>query len=133
MIKGKCNCGEVSFQANIEIQDIYVCHCSICRRSTGSNGIPAVIVKKKKFEWLSGTEKITKWIKPEGSWERQFCKVCGSPLPDFNDNDSMYIPAGVITEGGNSLEVAHHIWVNSKAEWDKIGDSGKLHPESFGS
>lgn len=29
-----------------------------------------------------------------------------------------------IEEGGESLSVIHHIWVDSKAVWDEIGDSG---------
>ena len=34
-------------------------------------------------------------------------------------------------EGGESLEVIHHIWVDSKAPWEQIGDSGRQHREAF--
>jgi hypothetical protein len=43
----------------------------------------------------------------------------------------MYIPVGLITKGGESLRVTHHIWVESKAVWDEIGGSGKQHQQSF--
>ncbi len=43
----------------------------------------------------------------------------------------MFVPAGLISEGGEALRVAHHIWVDSKAGWDEIGDSGKQHPGAF--
>jgi hypothetical protein len=43
----------------------------------------------------------------------------------------MFVPAGVIAEGGEKLKVAHHIWVGSKAVWDEIGDAGKQHREGF--
>jgi hypothetical protein len=43
----------------------------------------------------------------------------------------MFVPAGLITEGGENLRVAHHIWVGSKAVWDEIGDTGKQHAEAF--
>ena len=43
----------------------------------------------------------------------------------------MFIPAGTISEGGESLEVIHHIFVDSKAGWDTICDSGKQHREGF--
>jgi hypothetical protein len=43
----------------------------------------------------------------------------------------MFIPAGLIIQGGERLRVAHHVWVDSKADWDEIGDSGRKHPEAF--
>ena len=42
-----------------------------------------------------------------------------------------FVPAGMIEEGGESLEVIHHIWADSKAPRDEIGDSGKQHREAF--
>jgi len=44
----------------------------------------------------------------------------------------MFVPAGLITLGGDELKIAHHIWVDSKANWDEIGDKGKQHPFEFG-
>jgi hypothetical protein len=43
----------------------------------------------------------------------------------------MFVPAGLISEGGESLRVKHHIWVDSKAVWDEIGDTGERHREAF--
>jgi TPP-dependent indolepyruvate ferredoxin oxidoreductase alpha subunit len=39
----------------------------------------------------------------------------------------MYVPAGLIEEGGNSLRVAHDIYIDFNAPWDIIGDSGLQH------
>ena len=44
----------------------------------------------------------------------------------------MYVPAGLITVGDEGLKVAHHIWVDSKATWDEIGDNGEQHKQAFG-
>lgn len=131
MAKGACNCGAVTFEIQTELSDIYVCHCSICRRSTGTGGIAVVVVDKNEFRWLSGEEQVKTWHKPGHDWATSFCSTCGSPLPGANDETSMYVPVGLITEGGEKLKVAHHIWVNSKANWEAIGDKGKLHPEAF--
>jgi hypothetical protein len=43
----------------------------------------------------------------------------------------MFVPAGLLSEGHEELKVIHHIWVDSKANWDEIGDSGKQHSEAF--
>ena len=39
----------------------------------------------------------------------------------------MYVPAGLIEEGGDSLRVAHYIYIGFNAPWDIIGDSGIQH------
>ena len=131
MVKGECNCGEVSFEIAAEISDVYVCHCSICRRATGAGGIAVTVVSKKAFSWQGGENAIKMWAKPGHDWQTSFCKHCGSSLPGSNDDERMYVPVGLITQGGDDLKVAHHIWVNSKASWEVIGDEGKQHPEEF--
>ncbi|WP_018996155.1 GFA family protein [Hirschia maritima] len=133
MITGKCNCGTVSFRANAKVQDIYMCHCSICQKFTGSGGIPVIIVPKDKFSWLSGEDNVKIWKKPNADWESNFCNTCGSPAPGKNDDSTMFIPVGVITQGSETLKMAHHIFVGSKPKWTNICDEGKQHPEEFGS
>jgi len=130
MVKGVCNCGSVKFEVNSHLEDIYFCHCSICRKSTGSGGIAVVIVPITNFSWVTGQDQITKWSKPEHDWNTSFCKCCGSPLPDNDSESNMYVPAGLLSEGTEMLKVAHHIWVDSKADWEIIGDTGKQHGEA---
>jgi len=131
MITGSCNCGQVAFEVRADPKDIYFCHCSICRRYTGVNGIAVIVVANADFHWQGGEDNITHWSKPDADWDAHFCKTCGSPVPGPNDPERMFIPAGLIREGGEELAVAHHIWTASKASWDEITDSGKQHPEAF--
>ena len=127
MVGGKCNCGSVSFEVNAPLSDIYVCHCSICRRFSGGCGMPVVIVKNDDFQWLSGHESIRVWRKPDAEWEAHFCSICGSALPGMNDPDTMFVPAGILPADLKGLEVKHHIFVGSKACWDEIAGAGKQH------
>jgi hypothetical protein len=131
MATGECNCGAVRFEIDADLAGVFVCHCSICRRSTGSNGIAVVVFPKDRFRWLRGQELISTWSKPGTHWQTWFCSVCGSPVPGENDATRMFAPAGCLTEGGAALRVIHHIWVDSKAPWDEIGDAGQQHPEAF--
>jgi hypothetical protein len=131
MATGECNCGAVQFEIDADLASVFVCHCSICRRSTGSSGIAVVLVPKDQFRWVRGEEHIAMWKKPNTNWETWFCRVCGSPVPGENDPAKMFVPAGSITQGGDALRVAHHIWVGSKAAWDEIGDEGQQHVEGF--
>ena len=132
MVEGECNCGAVAFKAEASILDVYICHCSICRKSTGSSGIAVAIVENDQFDWLKGQEYITRWQKPGHDWHTYFCAICGSSLPGPNDSQRMYLPVGSLTTGHENLRVAHHIYVGSKASWDEIGDSGKQHKGAFG-
>ena len=131
MVHGQCNCGAVNFTITSSLTDVIVCHCSICRRATGSNGIAILIVDNGNFEWTGGEKLITSWQKPDSDWEMWFCSRCGSPVPGRNDDSRMFVPAGLIDDDSVSLHVAHHIWVGSKAEWDEIGDDGRQHLEAF--
>lgn len=131
MAMGDCNCGAVKYETEGDLWGVFVCHCSICRRSTGSNGIAVVLVPKENFRWIQGEEHIARWNKPDTHWQTWFCRICGSRVPGENDPKRMFVPAGSITRGGDALTVIHHIWVGSKAAWDEIGDQGKQHTEEF--
>jgi hypothetical protein len=131
MALGACNCTAIRFEISAELSDVYICHCSICRRATGSNGIAVVVVDKTDFRWVGGEEHVYSWKKPDADWEIWFCRICGSPVPGLNDESRMFVPAALITDGGDSLKVKHHIWVDSKAVWDEIGDAGRQHREAF--
>ena len=131
MARGECNCGAVQFEIDADLTDVVVCHCSICRRSTGSNGIAVVVVPKDRLRWIQGEDHIVMWSKPNADWQTWFCRACGSPIPGRNDQARMFVPAASLTQGGDALRVAHHVWVSSKAVWDEIGDAGKQHAEQF--
>ncbi len=131
MATGACNCGAIRFEVSEDLTDVIVCHCSICRKATGSSGIAVIVVATDKFSWLEGEALICTWRKPDADWAMSFCRNCGSPVPGANDAKQTFIPAGLISEGGGDLTVAHHIWVDSKATWDELGDGGRRHRQAF--
>ncbi|MCV0428355.1 MAG: GFA family protein [Roseibium sp.] len=65
MADGECNCGAVAFLVNTELKDAFDCHCSMCRKSTGSNGIPMVVVSNTAFRLLHGKGSIVSWKNPD--------------------------------------------------------------------
>jgi len=133
MVRGECNCGAVAFEIDADLSEVIVCHCSVCRRSTGSSGIAVVVIDNDSFRWTRGENQISTWKKPNADWQTWFCRSCGSPLPGENDESRMFVPAGLISDGGESLRIAHHIWVDSRAAWDEIADSGQQHREAYAS
>ncbi len=74
---------------------------------------------------------IACWKKPNADWQSWFCRNYDSAMPGANDGMNMFVPAGLPEAEAKNLEIAYHIWVDSKAFWDKISDSGKQHKREF--
>ncbi len=60
---GSCLCNEVKFSVTKKINTVYHCHCSLCRKQTGTGANAATLVNKDKFEWLSGLELVRTYKK----------------------------------------------------------------------
>lgn len=123
---GKCLCGRVEFSINGKLPDFYQCHCSLCRKLSGSASDTATFLDLAQFNWIRGKENINVFRLPSG-YRSDFCKTCGSTVPHLMENKKQYwIPAGLL-EGVTESVVAAHLFVASKAAWDHIGDGGKLY------
>jgi len=129
---GSCNCGNVAFEVFTDLSDVYVCHCSLCRKSTGGSGIAVSVISSDHFKWLKGERFVSHWRKPNHDWETSFCTVCGSPLPGKNDDEHVYLPVSLLDSGDIELTVKHHLFVGSKAPWEEIGDDGVQHEAGYG-
>ena len=128
---GSCNCGAIAFSVYQPLSGVFICHCSICRKSTGSGGVAVTIVKNENLLITRGEGLIKYWKKPAHDWLTQFCRECGSPLPGKNDDNHVFIPVSLLDSGYENLKVEHHLFVDSKAPWEELGVSGKQHPGQF--
>ncbi len=119
-MKGSCLCGEVTFALKGEIPNLYQCHCSLCRKVSGSSSNSAMLIKSENFSWLAGQHRISSYARSSG-FRSDFCSSCGSPLPNpLKNGNGYWIPVGLL-EGTSALEIGAHLYVNSKAPWDIIG------------
>lgn len=127
-MKGRCLCGRVGFEISGELPRLYQCHCSLCRRVTGSSANAAMIVDHEQFEWLRGAELVREYA-TETDYKSHFCSHCGSPLPNpTRDDSAWWVPVGLLDDSGE-LELAMHLYVDSKAGWDTIPNAGEQHAE----
>jgi len=128
-MRGKCLCGEVEFVVSGTLPNIYQCHCSLCRKATGSASNTALIVQSESFQWVCGQERIASFVKDAG-YRSDFCSKCGSPLPNpLKGGAEYWIPVGLFEDNAN-LEIAAHLHVGSKASWDVIASSGIQYQEA---
>lgn len=116
-MRGQCLCGKVEFEIDGNRFKLYQCHCSLCRKQSGSQSNAATIVPNEKFRWLRGIENISSW-KKESGFRSDFCSACGSPVPNpLRGLPYFWVPAGLLESGG-SLKIAAHLCVASKAAWE---------------
>jgi len=132
-MKGECLCGGVKFRIEGNIPNLYQCHCSLCRKVTGSSANAATFVKQENFRWLSGQDKISSFQKPTG-YRSDFCSVCGSPVPNqLRGMELLWVPAGLLEESFKAA-VNVHLHMNSAASWERDSVDGvrlEAGPESL--
>ncbi len=119
-MEGRCLCGALAFNLKVEKGEIYQCHCSKCRRVTGSAANANLIVKLDDFRWLKESAELQRYVTEMG-WVSSFCKRCGSRAPIIDKKRAIvYVPAGSLHQD-KTLSVTLHIHTGSKASWDIIG------------
>ncbi|XXG95606.1 1 3-beta-glucanosyltransferase gel4 [Hypoxylon texense] len=89
--EGGCFCGKVRISYEGEPVGKAVCHCTDCRKITGSTYSTNLIVPGAGFKILSGTPKsISKVAESGKEITSHFCGDCGTTLfrdgPSFGDN-----------------------------------------------
>ena len=128
MITGQCLCGEVKYEIEGKISPIWLCHCGKCRRSSGSAFHSSAVCSPKQFRWVAGSESISEYVDTPG-YKTRFCSRCGSPVPAYLEQfDLVFLHAGGL-DGDPGRQVAHHIFVGSKAPWFEITDELPKHAE----
>jgi len=120
MYKGSCLCGAVRFEIHGEIQDIIYCHCSQCRKAQGSAFACNGNLDAAQFKFISGEKELTGY-QSSPAQTKYFCKNCGSPIISKNDAIpyKVRVRLGVIESDIVERPTAH-IFVTSKANWEKI-------------
>lgn len=118
---GECLCGQVKFEIEGELANFYQCHCSLCRKATGSASNTATFVKADSFRWIYGQSNISTFQKPTG-YRNDFCSVCGSLVPNpLRDTDLVWVPAGLLNEGTAS-QISIHLHLSSAVSWEAEAD-----------
>ncbi|MCH7742001.1 MAG: GFA family protein [Proteobacteria bacterium] len=119
-MKGSCLCGKCKFEIEGELGQINKCHCTKCRKVSGTGSNAVLWIEPNNLKWI-GSEDYVKTHEMEDGWQSVFCRECGSPLPRLISAEAWIVPAGVLDE---ELEVVvrAHIYVENNPPWEVIGD-----------
>src|SRR5690348_2471717 len=77
-LAGKCFCGAVQYSVADEFVYAANCHCSNCRRTTGSAFKPFAGIEREKIVLTKGRDDLLIFGEEQGN--DTHCKVCGSLL-----------------------------------------------------
>ena len=120
---GQCSCGSIAFNFLSDNFYAYQCHCSVCRKATGSAFSTTVMASEANFEWAHGQNMVATYTKESG-YKVSFCSRCGSPLPNKFRGLPLYtVPAGSL-ENADSVKVVVHLHLRSKVAWDREPAAG---------
>ncbi len=120
MYQGSCLCGSVKFEIADAIDSIIHCHCSLCRKSSGTAFATNGFVRTADFTVTEGQSELSAFESRPGR-ERYFCSKCGSPIYSSNiqDPDRIRIRLGVVDSDVVERPISHN-FVSSKADWEDL-------------
>ncbi|MFI5314998.1 MAG: GFA family protein [Myxococcota bacterium] len=98
------------------------CHCSDCRRASGSAFAANAGVARQDFRVAAGTDLLRSYESSPNKF-RWFCSRCGSPIYTVipSEPNGVRIRLGTL-EDDPGIRPDFHIFVGSKAPWHAITD-----------
>lgn len=123
-LKGSCLCGAVHYVVVGEPTRFYHCHCSRCRKSSGTGHATNLFVAGSQLEFTRGEELVRRYKIPEAErFTRQFCSQCGSSIARVvSELNGIVIPAGSLDSDPPIMPQARIYW-DSRAQWSCGEDS----------
>ncbi|MGX9178244.1 GFA family protein [Mesorhizobium sp. BHbdii] len=120
MLAGKCLCGAVQYAVADEFIYAANCHCSNCRRTTGSAFKPFAGIERERLSLTKGEDNLQ--IFGEEAGHDTHCKTCGSLLYSVvRDGAFVHVAMGTLVDEP-TIRPTQHIFVGSKAKWFTITD-----------
>ncbi|ESX82160.1 MULTISPECIES: GFA family protein [unclassified Mesorhizobium] len=119
-LTGKCLCGAVQYA----VADAFIyaanCHCSNCRRTTGSAFKPFAGIERDRLSLTRGEDNLM--IFGDETGHNAHCKTCGSLLYSVVRGGAfVHVAMGTLVDEP-TIRPTQHIFVGSKAKWFTITD-----------
>jgi hypothetical protein len=127
MLSGECLCGGVRYRVEDNFLYALNCHCSQCRKATGSAFKPFADIERSKLSVIEGGDALL--IFGEENGHDAHCKRCGSLLYSVvREGQYVHVTLGTLIDTP-SIQPTAHIFVGSKAPWYTINDDLPQHQE----
>ena len=118
-IDGRCHCGQITYEAELDPDRVGICHCTDCQKLSGSAFRTIAIVRGESFR-LVGQPKIYVKTGDSGNPRAQaFCPECGSPIyaSSVGESPDLYnIRLGTVRQR-SELHPKFQLWCRSAQDW----------------
>jgi len=129
--QGSCLCSKVNYNVKGPFIRFFFCHCSRCRKSTGTAHAANIFTRAGNVTFTSGEENTKRFDLPDAEqYSRRFCVDCGSPVPyQSRDGKLMIVPAGSLTHF-DARKVDNNVFWDNRAVWYEEGIAAVRKTES---
>lgn len=116
--EGACLCGTIRYRLTGEALGFQYCHCSRCRKFTGSAHAANLFAGPTDLDWIQGEEALGRYtLDGEPKFPTAFCTKCGSAMPSMSSTGKYWVvPAGSL-EGDPGVAPVRSIFWDSRATW----------------
>ncbi len=117
-LDGSCLCGAVHYRARGPWLRFMHCHCSRCRKVTGTGHASNLFTQAENFRWTQGEGNVRRYELPTAArFTTCFCNTCGGRLPSVSrDGKTVNIPAGSL-DGEPGIKPQARIYWGSRVSW----------------
>jgi hypothetical protein len=118
-VEGRCHCGRIAYEAEVDPETVGICHCTDCQMLTGSAFRANIPAPAAGFVLLKGVPKI--YIKTADSGAKRahaFCPDCGAPIYSAApENPTSYsLRVGALAQRA-ALKPVRQAWCDSALPW----------------
>jgi heme-degrading monooxygenase HmoA len=125
--EGGCFCGAIRYRARGTPQGPNVCHCSICRRTSGAPMVAWATFPTNEIEWLKGTPRR---FMSSAKAERSFCSDCGTALTfSFSKSPDRTDVTLASLDHPEHVTPLDHIFTSTRIPWVRLADGLPTFPE----
>ena len=122
--QGGCSCKATRYTLTEEPMFTHVCHCSICKRHTGTAFVTHIFIEIAYLEVTEG--RVEAYAGQTGSGSEHWvyrCPDCLSALySHYAGNDEIALVKGGTLDDPASLPPGAHLWAENKVPWIEIPD-----------
>ncbi|PVH94668.1 DUF636 domain protein [Periconia macrospinosa] len=132
--KGSCLCKAIQYTITGTPLTTVLCHCTNCKKSSGSSFQANLFFKKDCLNFQSGQDKLSTYADAAtdsgGIPHRSFCSVCGSNILSTNDSHDLVKDLVIITsgcldgwptgEGEKEFRPVQEYYCKRKVEWVRV-------------
>jgi hypothetical protein len=125
ILVGECFCRAVGYEVADQFAYALNCHCSNCRRTTGSAFKPFAGIARERLVVTRGRDNLL--IYGDEAGHDAHCRRCGSLLYSVvREGAFVHVAMGTLVDAP-SIRPTAHIFVGSKAPWYAITDDLPQH------